>query len=403
MKNVRTFTVFFFGFAALMACVPSSLFGSGNTAVSSSQVVVIDGTTFSEKGVIELAKWRYEEKNRINARFETEFRNTLSAYTGYLRENFQTLDVAVIEAMFEEILLLHEGFCWSLSALDETVRGRLGFFQVEEGFLGEAGRAGAFRDFFSPSFPSVTIDGVAYNALAVYALQEEMKAVSVAEWAAMAGELSTIINRQFNIRMSNVPTYTEWYWSFGNTIFGRPWNSLWGTWEQIRDEQYNAILEKGVDADAHLRATMLFKAKSELLFTGIFYALELCAYAEGDEEALSLQRIMGLEDFFGPYTLTSNVARAGAVFGLDTSAWRDNYSRLTGGIEVASRAFDLVCIVVSIATLNPLPIIIDVVFGLWDIIAYPFTTPKKREQMNSEIQQFLNGKRATMLGGVGRA
>ena len=359
--------------------------------------VLIDGVAYNALAITALREKLDGERASVYDWFNTEFSTLLERYTYYLLENHEDLDPAELEDILGQIVLLQKRFIQDLSGLDDMVGKGLNSLVIDSSLSIEVTRAGAFGDFFPPSVPLVLIDGVAYNALAVAALRKEMERISAVEWAAMASELDRIINEQFDIRVSNSPAFADWYWGFGNTIFKRPWKKLWGKWDQIRDSKFDSVVNAGVDADAHLRAIHLFKAKSDLLFFGLFYTLGFCENTAGNERPFTVQGIMSMEDFFKPYTLDANIARAGAIFGFDTSAWNDYYSRVDAGIYVAFKAADIAAIVISIATLNPWPLIIDLVFGSWDIIAYPFTVSKNRENMKEEIREFLNSERARLL------
>ena len=367
-------------------------------------VILINGTAiaYCSDGVNELYHWRNQAITRFSNQFRRDFRSALDAYFYYIASHgtaSSLLRSSDKEKFFNEVEFLLVKFNQTLILLDKEVTRQLGYLTVRPEAIAEVARFGRFADIFPPSVPTVMINGIPFNALAVNVLQQKMARLSTTEWRAMQKELIGIINLQFNKQVRNIPEFAKWYHGFGNDMAARSVRQLRGTWEDHRNEKFNDIINRGVNSDIHVGPINSFRMRADMFLDRILDVLILCAL-DKDNALVFAGEEMSVEYLLRPYTLMARVVGAGNIFGIDTSGWDNGYSRLVAGIGIGFEVLGLGFLAGAIVTLNPIGIAVGAVASAWNALSFPFTVGGRRDEMEQDLRRHFSIQRAELESAV---
>ena len=162
------------------------------------------------------------------------------------------------------------------------------------------------------------LDNKYYDQQQVQALMEETTVTSAALSEDARNDLITLINEAFDVRVANVDSYLDWYYSLG-ADYERLGNLITGTIESFVADQLTSSLEAGVD-------------DSEYLSTLQSYVDQAAALKAEYEEGLANSELVGIPEWLltsteaitadflsGPIEPTQRLLDAGERFGISAT------------------------------------------------------------------------------------
>ena len=162
------------------------------------------------------------------------------------------------------------------------------------------------------------LDNKYYDQQQVQALMEEMTVKSAALSEDARNDLIPLINEAFDVRVANVDSYLDWYYSLG-ADYERLGNLITGTIESFVADQLTSSLEAGVD-------------DSEYLSTLQSYVDQAAALKAEYEEGLANSELVGIPEWLltsteaitadflsGPIEPTQRLLDAGERFGISAT------------------------------------------------------------------------------------
>ena len=162
------------------------------------------------------------------------------------------------------------------------------------------------------------LDNKYYDQQQVQALMEEMTVKSAALSEDARNDLIPLINEAFDVRVANVDSYLDWYYSLG-ADYERLGNLITGTIESFVADQLTESLEAGVD-------------DSEYLSTLQSYVDQAAALKAEYEEGLANSELVGIPEWLltsteaitadflsGPIEPTQRLLDAGERFGISAT------------------------------------------------------------------------------------
>ena len=162
------------------------------------------------------------------------------------------------------------------------------------------------------------LDNKYYDQQQVQALMEETTAKSVALSEDARNDLIPLINEAFDVRVANVDSYLDWYYSLG-ADYERLGNLITGTIESFVAGQLTSSLEAGVDDSEYLSALQSYVDQAAALKAEYEERLANSELIGIPEWLLTSTEAITADFLSGPIEPTQRLLDAGERFGISAT------------------------------------------------------------------------------------